>query len=420
MKLMMLGAGKLQLNAIIKAQEMGIEVVAVDYYTDSPGKSIADYKGFASTFDVEACMKLAIENKIDGIMTVGTDQPVYTAAVIAEQLKLPFYISSETAYNVTNKKAMKELFKKNQIPTVEWFLLNSEEKLKNSKLTFPLVIKPVDSQGQRGVFLVYSLDELLEKRPLVFEYTRDSQILVEAYYPNKEITVSGWVKDGETYPITITDRVTFENEDKLGICVSHEYPTVHLEKYRDEIFDLTKKIVKVFKINNGPIYFQMLVGKEGIKVNEIACRIGGAYEDIWIKKLTDIDLLKMNIQYCMGFNTPCCDLYKWEYPRDLLNTECMSIQLFFANKGYIFRQTQYETLLGLPGVLYVDYNYYKGSKIEEISNASQRAGVFIVTGSNEKQISDRVDKVFTEMKFESKDGSNLIIRGKRGNRHETE
>ena len=126
MRLLILGGGSGQLSAIKKAREKGHEVVVSDYYEDAPAKVYADYGETVSTFDVEGNIRVGEKYDIDGVMTVGTDQPVYTAAMVAESLSLPFFISLETARAVTNKRNMKNTFQKYNIPTVKYKILDKE------------------------------------------------------------------------------------------------------------------------------------------------------------------------------------------------------------------------------------------------------------------------------------------------------
>src|SRR6056297_2892545 len=107
MRLLILGGGSGQLSLIKKAKKLDYETVVSDYYPDAPGKKIADFSSSSSTFKIEANIKTAEEYNVDGILTAGTDQPVYTAAVVAEKLNLYQYISVETAKAVTNKEVMK-------------------------------------------------------------------------------------------------------------------------------------------------------------------------------------------------------------------------------------------------------------------------------------------------------------------------
>ncbi len=111
MKVMMLGGGGTnQLCAIKRIIERGDEVVVSDYLDNSPGKEIASHTALADTFSFEESVEQAKRHNIDAVLTVGTDQPVLTAARIAECLELPAGINSKTALAVTNKKIHEKSF----------------------------------------------------------------------------------------------------------------------------------------------------------------------------------------------------------------------------------------------------------------------------------------------------------------------
>lgn len=407
MRLMILGASKAQVNAILKAQSMGHTVIATDYFGNSIGKKIADEHGMASTFDIEGSTKIALEKGIDGIMTTGTDQPVLTVNVVAKKLGLPAFLSVDTAYAVTNKKKMKEMFAANNIPTVPYRLICKDFKDEElSGLNFPVVIKPIDSQGQRGIYKVNGIEVIRERFGDVIQYSRENVILVEEYYKNDEITVSGWVKQGIPTILTVTDRITFEEDNKLGICVAHEFPSKQYQVFRDEIHRVTEHIVDVFQIIEGPIYFQMLIGEVGLRVNEIACRIGGAYEDETIPFLTGIDILDWVIRRSLGeeIDTSALDKYSMDENHRYLLTE-----LFFLKEGKIADYIEPEQILAMPGVLSVGYNVQKSDQVMGIENASQRAGYVILTGNDKDMLYKNQIRLYKFLKFLDDKQENLLI-----------
>ncbi|PAB60186.1 carboxylate--amine ligase [Anaeromicrobium sediminis] len=412
---MILGAGKLQLNCIKRAKELGYEVVATDYLTDSPGKKIADYEALADTFSPSEVLREAKRFNVDGILTVGTDQPVLTAAIVSEELGLKTLLDSETAKRVTNKKLMKSIFKKENIPTTNYVEIPIDfQSDEISNLKFPLVVKPADSQGQRGIFKVYSEDELRQCIANTFSYTREDKVILEEYYENIEITVTGWALEGHSYILSVTDRVTFEDDSKIGICVSHEYPTIKFKNYHEEISEVTQKIVTAIGIKEGPLYFQMFIGEEGLKVNEIACRIGGAYEDEFIPHITGVDILTMNILDVMGENIDTSILKEYDFVKD---NKLLSIQLFFAKDGSIEKMTDLNKVRTFPGLINAGYNFKCGDYIKPIENATQRAGYAIIEGSTEEELKKNIEYFFDNTKFENDKKDNLIIRGKRGHRY---
>ncbi|MCK5199312.1 MAG: ATP-grasp domain-containing protein, partial [Spirochaetales bacterium] len=300
MKLMIVGGGEAQLNAVRRAKNLGFTVVVSDMNPNCPGSAEADQFVKASTFSCEETHAAAISENIDAIMTLGTDQPVLPVAWTAFKMGLPTGISVETALAVTNKRVMKPLFMKNRIPACKFtFISENSTSTDLSGFTYPLVVKPVDSQGQRGVYKVEDWKELKGYLPDVLSYSREEEVLVEEFYQNEEITVSGWSVGGRFYPLTVTDRVTRSNGPHIGVCMSHEYPSKYLEKYGEEILSISKKIVSSFSITNGPVYIQMLIGDAGIKVNEVASRIGGAYEDEFIPAITGVDILTLQFELAL-------------------------------------------------------------------------------------------------------------------------
>lgn len=407
MKILILGGGNCQLNAILCAKKKGHKVIVSDYYNDAPGKKYSDFKELVSTFNIEDNIRVAKKYNIDGVMTIGTDQPVYTASNVAMELGLPSNIDVSTAKAVTNKKVMKKLFKENYIPTTNYVFIKKDfSDIELKKLKFPIVVKPLDSQGQRGVYKLESIKEVREYIDDVLSFSREEEILVEEYYENDEITVSGWVKDSKVYILTVTDRVTFNNLPHIGICMAHNFPSKHLKKYYNEITELSNKIVEVFNIYNGPIYFQMLVGLDGIKVNEIACRIGGAYEDEIIPHLTGVDILDMLIDSSLGIKINDRALKKYNLAN---NNKTSSVQLIFARPGKIKRLGDLDKVKKLPGVIQAKFNFSPGDEIKEIKNATARVGYVIIECEDSKELKRNIDLVYKNLAIYDENDNNLII-----------
>lgn len=415
-KLMILGASKAQCNAIRRGRDLGYTVVASDYNREAPGKDIADEAALASTFDVIKTIEAAKEKEITGIMTTGTDQPVFTVSKVAEELGLPRFLDSETAYRVTNKWAMKKIFIQEGIPTVPYAIIGTDfNKEDIEHIQPPYVLKPLDSQGQRGIYKLNSFDEIQQYIHKTLSYSRQTVALLEHFYPNDEVTISGWVHEGKTTILTITDRVTFEASTHIGICSSHEFPSKYYESYGEELESISESIVKAFNIKEGPIYFQMLIGDKGIRVNEIACRIGGAYEDQFIPVLTGIDILDMVIQFSMGKDVDYKPLKSYSLRE---NNKYLTSQLFFAVEGKVEKMVEREKMLQCKGMVNMEFNINQGSAISKRENATARAGYMIIRGNSENDIEENITRAYDSLYMLDENKNNLVIRGRRGYIHE--
>lgn len=370
-KIMILGGSNCQKNAVIYARSLGYETIIADYLKGPPAAGYADKHIRVSTFDPEACIRAARENGVDGVMTMGTDQPVLTAALVADALHLPSALSPDEAKSVTNKRIMKAVLRAAGIPTVNYRLIHAGSTFDDiAEISSPVVLKPLDSQGQRGVFRLEDKRQAFQYLSQTLSFSREKEALLEEYYPSAEITVSGWIRDSRLTVLTVTDRVLLEDPVHIGICTSHRFPSIHMDRYA-EIREISEKIVHAFGLKNGPVYIQMLIGEDGIMVNEVAARIGGAFEDVIIPKITGFDILDAVLRTSLGMEADTAPLENFDCSKSKAEA---SVQLLFADPGVISYITPVEELLRLDHVVDAGYNYKPGDTVKPIENATARFG----------------------------------------------
>jgi biotin carboxylase len=289
------------------------------------------------------------------------------------------------------------------------------------------VIKPVDSQGQRGIACVETRSALEEHLAVARSFSREHHVLVEEYYPSTEVTVSGWAAAPESVEIwTVTDRVTVTNPPSLGICIAHRFPCAH-PRYLPEIRDLTERIVRAFELSDGPIYFQMLVGDRGVLVNEVAFRLGGAYEDISLPLVTGIDVLGRQldaIETAVRRNRgtrrdggvaaahhrgpdagePAAH-HRGPGPAP---AQCFAVPLIFAHPGVIHRYRGDDIVRSQPGVYDCQFLLPLGTEIRPMQNATQRIAYAVVAARTREAVRTLIDFVFDTLRAEDEAGNNLI------------
>ena len=405
MKLMIVGGGEAQINAIKRAKFMGFSVVVSDMNPDCPGAKEADIFVKASTYSYEETCSAAEKEKVDAIFTLGTDQPVLPVTKTALRLGIPSGISVETALAVTNKRIMKPIFEKAKIPTCKFQFISMESVFKDlDGFNYPLVIKPVDSQGQRGVYKVEDWEQLKQYLPDVLSYSREDRIIVEEYYQSDEITISGWSVDGKFYPLTITDRVTISNGPHIGVCTSHEYPSKYMEEYGDEIIEISEKIVSSFSIINGPVYVQMLIGNEGIKVNEVAARIGGAYEDEFIPAVTGVDILKLQFDLATMGKVDDKALKIYQFPSKTFG----SVILFFTKTGIVKSNGNMELVKKIDGVINGKYLLLSGREIGNRENSTARAGYVSLLSKSLFELENLKKQIYPLLEVLDINGNNIL------------
>jgi len=414
MRILVLGAGRNQLNAIKKAKEKGHTVIVSDYLPDSPGKKLADFSEMTSTFDIEGNIAVAQKHHVDGVLTIGTDQPVLTAAKVAEALSLPRMINSATALKATNKKYMKEAFIYHNIPTSRYLLVKREE-LEHSqiilhklnRLCFPVVVKPVDSQGQRGVFKINQLDEnIIPFMRESFMHTRDEEIIVEEYCDGDEITISGWVEDYYPYIFIITDRPLLNVEPRLGIMIAHQFPSPYTFSHYAELQELVRKTVVGLDIASGPIYLQVIITPYRAELVEIACRIGGGHEDELIPLVTGIDPVDMLIDKSLGKTINIDKLQNYQL---LNNPNHAQTKFIMANPGQVKTWGDLEKIKKMTGIVNAKFYNPQLKEIKEIVDSStSRWGYIIVSGSSKHDLDENTRNAYRAIEILDHENNNLL------------
>lgn len=417
MKLLVLGGGFNQLNAIKKAKSKGHTIIVSDYLPDAPGKKIADYSELVSTFDIEGNIEVAKKYKVDRVFTIGTDQPVLTAAKVAETLGLPHHISADTALKVTNKQYMKEVFLNNHIPSAKYLLINKLELedsplliKKLSALKFPIVVKPLDSQGQRGIYKLEENNErLINYFQDTFNYTNLDTIIVEEFFAGDEITVSLWVEDFTPYILAITDRPLLNVLPHLGTPDGHIFPSKYLFSHYEKIYILIENIIKAFVIPRGPLYIQLKVNGDNIEVIEIACRIGGGHEDELIPLLTGIDIVDMLID-SVANNIDVNILKNYNL---LKNDKYAMVKFLIAGAGKVGSMGDLTEVLNLEGVVNASFYNPNLKEVKELVDSTCRVGYLLVTGHDMPNLLSNVKKAYDEVKIYDEVSENMIYHRKK-------
>jgi len=161
-KLLILGGTLLSCEIIKQAKKQGAFIVVTDYLEDSPGKKIADKSFLISTTDVEAVVDLIRNEKIDGVLTGFIDLLLPYYVEICEKANIPCYATKEQIDITTNKTKFKELCRSFDVPVVEEYDIKYPFTKGDIKhLEYPVLIKPVDNSGARGVFICKNCDELI-------------------------------------------------------------------------------------------------------------------------------------------------------------------------------------------------------------------------------------------------------------------
>ena len=297
-KLLVLGAGNAQIDLIEYAKKTGLEVFACSYTDTDKGIPLAD--GFAkiNITDTDKLESFARENGIDYIYSVGSDIAVPSFCRVAENLNLPRFVSSRTAEICCCKHLMREALGEDDPFNVPFAVCRTLDEAESADF-YPLMVKPVDSQGQRGVFKADNFKELSQRFDCAVSFSRCGKVILEKYISGSEVSVNAYVKDGEVIFSMLSDRESFDNLPG-GIIKAHHLPSVFEGTHTQEkINALVCGAVKKLEIDNGPVYFQIKVSSGHPYIIEVTPRLDGCHMWRLIKEYCGVDMMEMTMGHLL-------------------------------------------------------------------------------------------------------------------------
>lgn len=273
-KILILGAGQMQVPIIVLAKQMGYRTIVADYDPNALGFKYADVKSTISTIDKEAVLELAKTEHVDGILTT-SDYPVRVVAFVGEKLGLPA-MTQQVAEVCTDKYQQRLLFRNNGINTP--FFVQCDANSNLSGLTeFPYIVKPVDSSASRGVERVQTQEQLCKAVEAACELSRSGKAIVESFIDGKEYSVETLTQNGVTHIIQITEKLTRGEEQGYFVEDTHIEPARINETEADAIREEVLKAAKAVGVDNCPTHTEIKLWDGKPYIIEMACRLGGDY-----------------------------------------------------------------------------------------------------------------------------------------------
>ena len=384
--LLVIGGGIEAVPGVELAQSMDLHVVVSDVDPDAPCMAIADDTLIASTYDISATMDLTRQyheqvRPIDGVMCIATDVPL-TVASVAEELGLPG-ISVEAARLASDKLLMKDRFARDGIP-IPWYspVTDSADlrRIVNGRET-PLVLKPADSRGSRGVLrlsdgvdLEWAFGESLRHSP-------SDRVMVEEFLTGPQVSTESLVIDGVAYTPGFADR-NYELLDEYAPHIIEdggELPSHLCDEVQGSIRDLVERAAASLEISDGVGKGDIVLSDGVPHVIELAARLSGGYfctHEIPLN--TGVDLVGNAIRLAIGDPVDPDDLVP-RYQHHL------SQRYLFPGAGRVVSVTGADEVAAWPGVEMVEIRVGPGDTLRSVDSHPARAGLVLVTGADRRE-----------------------------------
>ena len=298
-KLAIIGASYLQLPLVKKAKEMGIESICFAWEDGAVCKDLCDKFYPISTVDKEAILKVCQEEKIDGITTIASDVATLTVNYVAEKMGL---VGNPDKYSqtATNKYKMRQCFMDNDVPSPKYTLADDTNHYQITGFKFPLIVKPTDRSGSRGVEKVLDPIQLEQAISRAQKESFEHKAIIEEFVTGREISVESISYEGKHYILQITDKVT--TGAPFFVELEHHQPSSLPEDIKLRIKDIVLHALDALHIKYGASHSELKITEDGdVRVIEIGARMGGDFigSDL-VRFSTGYDFLKGVIEVALG------------------------------------------------------------------------------------------------------------------------
>lgn len=399
--LLVIGAGLEQIRVYTLAKEMGYRVVGSDRNPDAPAFKYGDDSLICSTRSVSETMvevvKYSKERRIDGVMTLGNDAAV-TVANVAQYLGLPG-ISIESAEMASDKQIMKACFKTHNVPSPDYQIITTKlsffKAVKNKN--FPLILKPSDGRGSRGVLLLEAETDLNWAWEHACGTSENKVMLLEPFISGDQLSVEGMFVNGEFVAAAFADRNYQRLKETKPFIIEDGgvIPSVYEGEILDNITRCIEKATLSLGISEGPVKADIvLANNKTPMIIELAARLSGNYlASHHLRWSHGIDIVSEVIKYALGENVSKSNLS----PKF---RKYLAARYFFPKQGYIKNITGVVEVESLSYVKKLDIYRNTGDLQPIISANVDRAGIVRCMGGSLAEATNRVEHVVEMIRFE--------------------
>lgn len=400
-KILILGANPETVSLIEKAKNMGLYTIVTDNNPNAYAKKFADKAANVNAVDVDGLVKLAKEENVSGVL-VGVAEALLPAyCEVCRRLDMPCYSTIDKFEIMVRKDLFKAKCKEYGVPTVR-------EYTDIGKLTFPVIVKPVDSCSSKGIKVCHNENEVKEAIEHALLFSKSGKYLIEEYMMGDEVISYYVMQDSNPIFVGMCDRYTFKEKEQLvQLPTSYIFPSRYIDSYMRYADEAIKNMIKGLGLKNGSIFFQCFVDSEGIvRTYEPGYRLNGAQEHIIVSRISGIDAKELYINLALSGKESELDMEKYSNPKpDKIACKLSPL----VKTGEIAKLEGLDEIKELTDVVSINPSYDVGDVVSGEGTLKQIVCRFFIISENKKSLIDTIEQIYSLLKVENFAAENMLI-----------
>ena len=387
-KILMLGGSTSQVVAIKKAKEMGLYVILCDYLKDNPGQCVADEFYEVSTTDMESVLAIARERQVDAVVCYASDPAAPTAAYVCEKLGLP--TSPYASVRILSHKDEFRKYLKDHgfnTPSAKAFTTLEGCRSEICNFHFPVMVKPVDSSGSKGINKIYREDELESAWHDAWQYTRAKRVLVEEYIEKKgyQISGDGFGVDGILKFRCFGNEFYSENGIKGYVPLGECWPSVLSREVQEKVHNELQRLITSLGMKTNAYNIEAIMDQyDNVYIMELGARNGGSLIPQITQMATGVDMVEYTIKAALGED--CSDLEMREPEGFYSNYMVHSLK-----SGKYVRTDLAEEIK--ENLILFSTDYKEGDSVKRFENSGHAIGEMVFKFDTMEEMMYKVDKL---------------------------
>ncbi|MDD7764878.1 MAG: ATP-grasp domain-containing protein [Peptoniphilaceae bacterium] len=390
-KLLLLGGSSYLIPAIKSAQDLGVYVITCDYLPDNIAHKYSDEYHNVSIVDKEAVLKLAKELKVDGVMSFATDPGVVVASYVATELGLPTspYKSIEI---LQNKGKFRKFLEENNfnVPKSETYKTYDEAVKNIEKFEFPIIVKPVDSAGSKGVTRVDDLKTFKSAFEYALKYSVSGEVIVEEFIEKSGFSTDtdSFSVDGELVFCSFNNQWFDEKADNPYTPSAYTWPSTMDIKMQNELESELQRLIKLLNMKSSIYNIETRIGKNGKSyIMECTPRAGGNRLAEILKLATGQDIITASVKASLGMEID--RLTKPKY------NGFWGELILHSNESGVFQELIINENVK-DSIVEVDLWISKGDFVKSFTGANETVGTVIINCKTKEEL-ERIIKNSQEL-----------------------